>query len=91
MTTYQECIWQDKTVLVVSMMSKSGKVHTYVKRFVGRRGYVLGEAKNGMLLIRFQMSKRFKKTISIPSGCVIDWTEVPFAQNRKDEKKIFSF
>ena len=84
MTTYQECIWQDKTVLVVSMMSKSGKVHSYVKRFVGRRGYVLREAKNGMLLIRFQMSKHFRKTISIPAGCVIEWTEVHFAQNRKE-------
>ena len=84
MTTYQECIWQDKTVLVVSMISKSGKVHSYVKRFVGRRGYVLREAKNGMLLIRFQMNKRFKKTIAIPSGCVIEWTEVHFAQNRKE-------
>ena len=84
MTTYQECIWQDKPVLVVSMISKSGKVHAYVKRFVGRRGLVLREAKNGMLLIRFQMSKHFRKTISIPAGCVIEWTEVPFAQNRKD-------
>ena len=84
MTTYQECIWQDKTVLVVSMMSKSGKVHAYVKRFVGRRGLVLGEAKNGMLLIRFQMTKRFKKAIAIPAGCLIEWTEVQFAQNRKD-------
>lgn len=84
MTTYQECIWQDKTVLVVSMMSKSGKVHAYVKRFVGRRGYVLREAKNGMLLIRFQMTKYFRKTISIPAGCVIEWAEVPFAQNRKE-------
>ena len=84
MTTYQECIWQGKTVLAVSMLSKSGKVHSYIKRFVGRRGYVLREAKNGMLLIRFQMSKHFRKTISIPAGCVIEWTEVPFAQNRKD-------
>lgn len=85
MTTYQECIWQDKTVLVVSMLSKSGKVHAYVKRFVGRRGTVLGEAKNGMLLIRFQMTKYFRKEIAIPAGCVIEWTEVPFAQDRKQK------
>lgn len=71
--------------MVVSMMSKSGKFHTYVKRFVGRRGYVLGEAKNGMLLIRFQMSNHFRKTISIPAGCVIEWTEVPFAQHWKQK------
>lgn len=79
--TYQECLWQGKTVLVVSIMSKSGKVHIYVKRFVGRQGIVLGEAKNGMLLIRFQMSKYFRKTISIPAGCVIECTEVQFAQH----------
>lgn len=85
MTTYQECIWQGKTVLVVSMMSKSGKVHAYVKRFVGRQGYVLGEAKNGMLLIRFQMTKYFIKTISIPAGCVIEYTEFPFAQHWKQK------
>lgn len=83
--TYQECSWKDKTIMVVSMMSKSGKVHTYVKRFVGRQGYVLGEAKNGMLLIRFQMSKYFRKTISIPAGCVIEWTEVQFAQHWKQK------
>ena len=70
--------------MVVSMMSKSGKVHTYVKRFVGHQGIVLGEAKNGMLLIRFAVSNVLREHVAIPAGCVIECTEcteVQFAQH----------
>jgi hypothetical protein len=35
---------------------------------VGRGGKVLGEAKNGMLLIQFKNHTR-----AIPAGCVVDY------------------
>lgn len=48
-------------------MSKSGKIHLYVKKYIDRFGLVKGEAKNGMLLIRFK-----EHTRSIPVGCVVE-------------------
>ncbi len=67
--TYQEALWQGKYVWIVSLMSKSGKMHRYVRRYVGRGGLVLGEAKNGMLLIQFTNHTR-----CIPAGCVVDYS-----------------
>ncbi len=66
--TYQEALWKDKYVCVVSLMSKSGKMHRYVRRYVGRGGKVMGEAKNNMLLIQFRNHTR-----AIPAGCVVDY------------------
>lgn len=63
--TYQEALWKGKYVWVVSMLSKSGTIHSYVRKYVGRGGNVVGEAKNGMLLIQFRNHTR-----SIPAGCV---------------------
>jgi hypothetical protein len=66
--TYQEVLWKDKYVWVVSLMSKSGKMHRYVRKYVGRGGKVVGEAKNGMLLIEFKNHTR-----CIPAGCVVEY------------------
>lgn len=66
--TYQETFWQGRYVWVVSLMSRSGKMHRYVRKYVGRGGKVIGEAKNGMLLIQFKNHTR-----SIPAGCVVDY------------------
>lgn len=71
--TYQECIWKDKSVLVVSLLSKSRKVHMYVRKFVGKTGVVVGESKNGMLLIRFKGNHKTRYR-AIPAGCVIQST-----------------
>jgi hypothetical protein len=66
--TYQEALWKGKRVLIVSLMSKNGRIHRYVKRHIGRDGIVLGEAKNNMLLIQFRNHAR-----AIPAGCVVDY------------------
>lgn len=67
--TYQETIWMGRLVWVVSLMSRSGRMHRYVREYVGRGGMVIGEAKNGMLLIQFG-----KETRAIPAGCVVDYS-----------------
>jgi hypothetical protein len=67
--TYQEVLWQGKYVWIVSIMSKSGKMHRYVRKYVGRGGMVLGESKNNMLLIQFKNHTR-----CIPAGCVVDYS-----------------
>ena len=74
--TYQEALWQGKYVWIVSLMSKSGKMHRYVRKYVGRGGLVLGEAKNGMLLIQFKNHHGIAHTRCIPAGCVVDY-DVP--------------
>lgn len=66
--TYQEVLWKDKYVWVVSLMSRSGKMHRYVRKYVGRGGQVIGESKNNMLLIQFKNHTR-----AIPAGCVVDY------------------
>lgn len=65
--THQETLWKHKKIMVISLMSKSGKIHLYVKKYIGRFGLVRGQAKNGMLLIRFKGHTR-----SIPAGCVVE-------------------
>ncbi len=72
--TYQETIWQGRYVCVVSILSKSGKIHRYVRKYVGRGGKVLGEAKNGMLLIEFKNHHGCTHTRCIPAGCVVDYS-----------------
>ena len=71
--THQETIWQGRYIWVVSIMSKSGKIHRYVRKYVGRSGEVLGEAKNGMLLIQFKNQHGAEHIRSIPAGCVVDY------------------
>ena len=73
--TYQEVLWQGKLVWVTGIVSRSGKCHRYVRKFVGRGGVVKGEAKNGMLLIEFGRNKRR----AIPAGCVTLYSEVKWA------------
>ena len=72
--TAQEVLWQGKWVWVVGLMSRSGKMHRYVREYVGRGGKVAAEAKNGMLLIQFKNHAR-----AIPAGCVVDYN-VPKAR-----------
>jgi hypothetical protein len=67
--TYQETIWKGKTVMPVSIKSKSGGLHHYVRRYIGVTGIVLGESKNGMLLVYFAKVKYAKYRV-IPSGCL---------------------
>ena len=75
--TYQEVLWQGHLVWVTGMISKSGKAHRYVRKFIGRGGVVKGEAKNGMLLIDFGKNKKR----AIPAGCVTLYTEVEWAKS----------
>lgn len=79
--TYQECIWKDTIVWVVGILSKSGKIHRYVKQYVGRGGFVLGESKNGMLLIKFSNHTR-----CIPAGCIVKYGTVSHAGNLMGRK-----
>jgi hypothetical protein len=69
--TYQEVLWKGKQVWVVGILSKSGKLHRYLRKYVGRDGVVLGESKNGMLLVQFG-----KRTRCIPAGCLALYSEV---------------
>lgn len=79
MTTYQECLYKDKAVYVTGMVSRSGKIHRYVRKFVGRSAWVLGEAKNGMLLLEFKQGYgRVRR--AIPAGCVVIVTEAKYAK-----------
>lgn len=73
--TYQEALWKDKYVWVVGMLSKSGKLHRYVQKYVGRGGVVLKESKNGMLLVRFKTHTR-----AIPAGCLTVYGSVKIAK-----------
>lgn len=69
--TLQEILWKNKEVTPISIRSKSGKLHLYVKKYIGRTGVVQGEAKNGMLRIRFK-SKFSSHDRNIPAGCLIE-------------------
>lgn len=69
--TYQEVLWKGKLVLVTGILSKSGRLHYAYRKYVGRGGLVLGEAKNGMLLIQFGNHTR-----AIPAGCVAKYGTV---------------
>jgi hypothetical protein len=70
--TYQEVLWKDKYIWVVSIMTKNKRIHRYLKQYCGRVGHVVGEAKNGMLLVEFGFgSKRHLRCI--PSSCVVQF------------------
>ena len=69
--THQEVLWKGKMVWVVSIMSKSGRLHRHLRKYIGLGGIVLGESKNGQLLVQFNRHSR-----SIPSGCVVEYGTV---------------
>lgn len=69
--TYQETIWKDKRVMVVSVLSKSGKVHKFVKKYVLSTGKVVREAKNNMLVIQFKNTFGQSHYRAIPAGCLM--------------------
>lgn len=63
--THQETLYKGKMVLVYSLKSKSGKLHFYLKKYIGRCGFVVQESKNGMLQVKFKTHVR-----NIPAGCL---------------------
>lgn len=69
--TYQEVLWQGKYVWITGILSKSGRLHMYLRKYVGKGGFVVGESKNGRLLIRFSDHTR-----AIPAGCVTEYGTV---------------
>jgi hypothetical protein len=75
--TYQEAIWKGKYVWITGILSKSGRLHRTYRKYVGRGGMVLGEAKNGMLLIQFKGHTR-----AIPAGCVTEYGTVKSVKTR---------
>jgi hypothetical protein len=68
--TYQEVLWAGKKVWVVGILSKSGKLHRVYRKYVGKQGVVLKEAKNNMLLVKFENKFRITHTRAIPAGCL---------------------
>jgi hypothetical protein len=66
--TYQEVLWRNKYVWVTGILSKSGRIHMQLRKYVGKGGMVIGESKNGQLLVRFS-----KHTRAIPAGCVTEY------------------
>ena len=66
--TYQEVLWKGKYVWIVGIQSRSGRMHMRLRKYVGRGGMVVGESKNGQLLIRFKNHTR-----CIPAGCVVEY------------------
>ena len=80
MSTYQECLFAGKEVIVVSTVSKGNRIHSFVKPYIGFLGIVEREAKNGMLLIKFRYSWcHYDHYRAIPAGCVRIFETVKFA------------
>lgn len=69
--TNQEVLWKGKTVWVVGILSRSGRLHYSLRKYVGRGGLVVGESKNNQLLIQFGNHTR-----AIPAGCVAEYGTV---------------
>jgi hypothetical protein len=69
--TYQEAIWKGKYVWITGILSKSGRVHMRLRKYVGQGGQVVGESKGGQLLVRFHNHTR-----AIPAGCVTEYGTV---------------
>lgn len=73
--THLECIWQNKTILVVSILSRNRKIHSRIKSWIGRSGVVIRESKNNQLLVRFRLGKK-TVYVSIPPSCVVDIEDI---------------
>ena len=69
--TYLEVHWKFKLVTITSIVANSGKIHLYLKKYVGRSGIVIGESKCGRLLIQFKSPNKSHNR-AIPAGCVSD-------------------
>ena len=73
---YQECIWQNKTVQVYSIISKNMVIHADLHALFDRVGIVVRTAKNGMLLVAFHhKNRRGSASViarSIPASCLIE-------------------
>lgn len=84
--TYQEIKWMNKIIWVTGIMSNSRKLHRNLVKYVGRGGQVIGESKNGQLLVRFVHRVDGIKKIEdrcIPSGCVEEYGTVHIAKPHK--------
>lgn len=79
--TAQEILWGGKLVCVTGIRSKSGKLHVYVGDYIFRKGRVIGEAKNGMLKVRFS-SPDYKRldVRNIPAGCLTEFGSTQHAK-----------
>ena len=73
---HQECIWQNKTVQVSSIISKNMVIHANLYVLYDKIGTVIRVAKNGMLLVAFHYkNRRGVRTViakSIPASCLIE-------------------
>lgn len=78
--TSQEVLWQGKRVWVVGILSRSGRLHHKLKKYVGLSGVVLKESKNNQLLIKFR-----KHTRAIPAGCLVEYGSVDIAGSKHIE------
>lgn len=72
--TNQECIWKHKLVRLITIRSKRGKLHWYLAKYCGMPGYVMREANNGMLLVRFDSSWLYAGDMcrAVPASCLIE-------------------
>jgi hypothetical protein len=69
--TYQEALWKGRYVWITGILSKRGRVHMPLRKYVGLGGMVVGESKCGRLLVRFSDHTR-----AIPAGCVTEYGTV---------------
>ena len=67
--TYQEILWENKRVRVTGIRSRNGPHHVNADRYFGRCGTVIREAKNGWLLVAFDV-KPGEALVSIPARCL---------------------
>ena len=74
--TPQEIEWQGHLVWVTSIKSRSGRLHRWVRQYMGRGGVVEREARNGMLIVRFRQNH----VRAIPAGCLTKYAEAQWAQ-----------
>lgn len=71
--TSQECIWKHKVVRLITIKGKRGPIHWGLAKYCGMPGEVLGDAKNGMLLIKFDTSwlENGDMIRCVPASCVM--------------------
>ena len=79
--TYLESVYKDKIVVVTGIKSNRGVLHPRIRKYVGRAGTVVGESKNGQLLVRFKLLRSRSHLRAIPPGCVSKLDEVRFSKD----------
>lgn len=73
--SYHPSVFEERIVVVVSIMSQNKRIHLGLKKYVGRAGRVIATSKNNMLLVEFSNANRKMRTYRelrcIPSSCVV--------------------